>query len=74
MSRLWKKMRKYLRKNMWESGEKLSTVFEKFVGSMYIWWKRLNFHKNLHSFFNLFYTNFRTEYNLLVGRFYTIST
>lgn len=71
---LWKNLWENLRESLWESCEKVSTCFanvEEFFTELF---KSVSCTHYLHNIYTLIYTWFFYKNNLLVARFYTIST
>ena len=65
---------KSLRKSVWENGEKFSSFLR--YCSVYVntLWNVFGFHTIFHENINMFYTRVVFGFNLLYGRFYTVST
>lgn len=74
MIRLWKNLRKNLRESMWENCEKVSTVLCGVCECVPIWWKKFDFHENLHEFCRLISTRRDGDFTLFSRRFCTVST
>ena len=74
MCKSQKKSWKTLRKSVWENGEKFSSFLRKRSVYAITLWNVFGFHKIILNKINMFYTYKVFGYNLLYGRFYTVST
>ena len=65
---------KTLRKSVWENGEKFSSFLLYCSVYVMVVWNMFGFHKIILNKINMFCTYFLFGFNLLYGRFYTVST